>query len=144
MGAAVLLQPRRAEGFRAGAWSARGHSRKCCGGFGLLTVAQCCSWAAGTGERLSRSSWERTAELIREKRRGQRLHARSWEYEPNPLLLLLSSPTAIPPLGLCGSVPVLAAVLIVMGHLVLKSLFKRGKSLPRVTAAALHFSPGWK
>lgn len=74
----------------------------------------------------------------------QGLHARARKDGPNPLLLLLSSPTAKPPLGLCGSVPVLAAVLIVMGHLVLKSRFKRGKSLPRVTAAALHFSPGWK
>lgn len=96
------------------------------------------------GLRLSGSSWKRTAELILEKRRGGRPHTGSWKYDPNPLLVSsFPPPLAKPPL-LCGSVPVLAAVLIVMGHLVLKSLFKRGKSLPRVTAAALHFSPGWK
>lgn len=76
--------------------------------------------------------------MLRKWRVG-RLHARSWNYDPNPALFSFL-PTPKPSVMLCGSVPVLAAVLIVMGHLVLKSLFKRGESLPRCDSCRLVLS----
>lgn len=54
--------------------------------------------------RLNSSSWKRTAELMLKRWRDGRLHARSWKYDPNPLLVSSFPPPLPKPLLGCVEV----------------------------------------